>query len=76
MLSFVSPSLDSGMGRPPSESFADAGSWMGPDLWASIPTQSRMLDAGFGLTLGDVQVLTSSLLVGEFGMSGDTCKVL
>ena len=73
MQSFVSPFLDSGTGWSPSESFADAGTWMGPELRASVPTQSRTLDAGFGLTLGDVQVVTSSLLVGEFGTSGDTC---
>ena len=57
---------DSGTGGPPSESSTDSGP-VGSVSGAGVSTQSRTLDTGIGLTLGDVQVVASFLLVGEFG---------
>ena len=68
--SLAGRSADSGRGGPPSESSTVSGPLVGSVSGANVPTQSRTLDAGIGLTLGDVQAVVDGALKKELSPGG------
>ena len=64
------PPVDSVSGGPPSESCSRAVLPQGGSGGADVSTQSRTLDVGTGLTLGDVQAVVDGALKKELSSGG------